>query len=826
MGENFNGVEASPRSCSMKFLVRSSQVALLCALPMMIAAGGSGGIHIQTIFILIVAFAGVVYAISAKRRIEPPIYGFSWALGVGSFLLLLTMLPLPIDWLSWISPGQAALTSNLFDSFASDRDSFTLSGAPLATRQALVSTLLFAGVFQLSWRWCHETEFRRLLPLALIFVGLLVSVVGMARFLLGNAWWEQLAIAHHGHFPPFHNRNHFALFTSMICLVSLGAWLRSIHVRFRWSFSKLAVITGFFGISIFCAAASLGSGSKGGLVSLVAGLTIVGFIWYWQTRSADRLILILFGFALLLVLMFNFGRETLLRFEDWLSYTGSDSRDARLVLWADSLSMFRQHPITGIGAGAFEYVFPSYQSRFGHKTFTHAENDYLQLLAELGVPGVILIAFLLFALFNRFTRALKKPMTPVAMGAWGAIFSMLCHGFYDFPFHIGSLAFVFFLLLGFVLVPPSGPATENREPIQFGTKASFFFLSALLVCLLFFQIAPADISSKRVKEEFDSASSRGQGISIILKNWPYYWRARELAAYRLMALPDISLDEPQEFLRSAQTLFPENPLISRHASFLFWNRSPEVAMDFLETACMLTDAPASTMVTVLDKLIQKPSDVPWMLPLSLSNREFWQRGWDVIHSRGLSEFATIFAEEGMRRWLRDPVERASASETMVRFGHATAVVETFRINPPTGAREHYWLAEAYRAMANYGFAAKHFRQAYDARALPEINLPPAVSEAYLVEKAELDQKDINLQLEAGTTLFHLGEFGTSIPFLKRVVDARPYYRPAILALALSYEKMGMEKAAMEQWRFLAGTPENLKASSLAKQTPLDGQIED
>jgi tetratricopeptide (TPR) repeat protein len=525
----------------------------------------------------------------------------------------------------------------------------------------------------------------------------------------------------------------------------------------------------------------------------------------------DRLVLILCGFALLLVLMLNFGRETLLRFEDWLSYTGSETRDARLVLWADSWSMFKHYIATGIGVGAFEYVFPAYQSQFGHKTFTHAENDYLQLLTECGIFGAFFIGFFLFVLFSNFARLLKQPMSPMIMGGWGAVFCMLFHGIYDFPFHIGSLSFVFVLLLGYVLVSPSVLSIEDRQSIHSRTRVCFMAISAVLICFVSLRSAPAEFSSDKLKQDLTAASLNSGSPAQTLENWPFYWRARELLAYEGVMSSEGSLEVAQDMLLSAQALFPANPLISRHAALLFWRRNPEVALDFLEFACMTSNDPSSMLVEVLDKIVRYPSDVHWILPLTLSTRGFWRRGWDVIHSRGFREFDSIFSDEGTRRWLQDPVERASASETMIRYGHVQAVINAFQAAPPVEAGEHYWLAEAYRTAGSHGMAVKHFKLACEALALTETSLPSASSEEFLLDKAELSPDDTNLQLEAAATLYHRGELEASIPFWNRVAKARPYYKPAILALALSYQRSGMDKEAMEHWRHLIGGPGGMEA---------------
>ena len=67
----------------------------------------------------------------------------------------------------------------------------------------------------------------------------------------------------------------------------------------------------------------------------------------------------------------------------------------RVNTWKDSVKIVRHYPVTGVGANAFRMIFPQYRNASTRKSFTHVENEYLQLPAELGIIGTL--AALLFA---------------------------------------------------------------------------------------------------------------------------------------------------------------------------------------------------------------------------------------------------------------------------------------------------------------------------------------------------------------------------------------------------------------------------------------------
>ena len=68
------------------------------------------------------------------------------------------------------------------------------------------------------------------------------------------------------------------------------------------------------------------------------------------------------------------------------------SLDVREGYWRGALAMARDYPLGGVGLGTFGVHFPRYRPLLAHPA-QEAHNDYLQVLAELGVPG--LVAFLL-----------------------------------------------------------------------------------------------------------------------------------------------------------------------------------------------------------------------------------------------------------------------------------------------------------------------------------------------------------------------------------------------------------------------------------------------
>jgi O-antigen ligase len=99
----------------------------------------------------------------------------------------------------------------------------------------------------------------------------------------------------------------------------------------------------------------------------------------------------------------------------------------------------------GSGLGTFEEVYRRYEDeRFVTSTFiAHAHNDYLELVIELGAPGLALIALFLCWWLYCLHRLLILQASPFAWAGWIAIGVFLTHSGWDYPLRTAALAAVF-----------------------------------------------------------------------------------------------------------------------------------------------------------------------------------------------------------------------------------------------------------------------------------------------------------------------------------------------------------------------------------------------
>jgi tetratricopeptide (TPR) repeat protein len=120
--------------------------------------------------------------------------------------------------------------------------------------------------------------------------------------------------------------------------------------------------------------------------------------------------------------------------------------EAKLALWPAALRIIRDFPAVGIGRGAFATVYPGYKLDPLQNTFTHVENEWLQLPVELGVVGGVaaigLFAWAFIAAARR--RDLSRPLA----GALAGAAALVAHNLFDFSLEIPGVAVPFGIALG------------------------------------------------------------------------------------------------------------------------------------------------------------------------------------------------------------------------------------------------------------------------------------------------------------------------------------------------------------------------------------------
>jgi len=164
------------------------------------------------------------------------------------------------------------------------------------------------------------------------------------------------------------------------------------------------------GGALVIAVAIFQTGSRGGLVGLaVASVVAIAFGGRLRGYVAAGLC----GLAAAAALYFAFVASPQVSGRV-LSFT-SGGGSGRTDIWAVATQVARDHPFLGVGVGNFPLVEPSYASRTANLEQIDyivtqpqvVHNSYLELLAELGVVGLVFFAALVAAALSLCMRAIR-----------------------------------------------------------------------------------------------------------------------------------------------------------------------------------------------------------------------------------------------------------------------------------------------------------------------------------------------------------------------------------------------------------------------------------
>jgi O-antigen ligase len=221
------------------------------------------------------------------------------------------------------------------------------------------------------------------------------------------------------------------------------------------------------------------SGSRGGMIAIFVELVVFGVVLLRQKKMGYRVALAGAAFAIVLVSMLVWlgGKELSSRVASISSEARTEiSGGMRLSIDRDTVRMFRQKPVLGWGLNTFPVVYPEFRSFYTNFFVNEAHNDYLQLLAEMGVLGFGLMVWFLAVLYRRAVRKIGNWTTDVSSAVTLActlgFTGILVHSLFDFNLQIPANAAIFYVFCSIAAAPPLLQRSRKRKPVA--TEEEFF----------------------------------------------------------------------------------------------------------------------------------------------------------------------------------------------------------------------------------------------------------------------------------------------------------------------------------------------------------------
>jgi tetratricopeptide (TPR) repeat protein len=402
-----------------------------------------GTVHIPTL-VAVSAFAVASAALAVRARVlssgRPPLSAPVVLLLALTAYTLFQAAPLPMALLAKIAPANADVWARALLPFGEPGPRWaSLSLDPGASLVEALKWFDYACVFVaaavLSSRrtasWGIFVVFVAAIAAALVTIGHGLSgatkVFGLYEPRFAVAPW---------HVGPLLNPNNLAGYLNLGAMCGLGLLLMRTPLARRWVIG-LGVAT-IVGVAVTCA-------SRGGFLALPIGiLLLAGALRFRHSGTVSKdavrwlMAVAVGGGALLAVL--GGTRDT------WAELYDKNLSKIAMIVWAKP--MIGEHPIFGIGRGAFESVFPQYRTEAGNIVFTHAENFPAQWIAEWGLP-VGLAALVLFAWMFR-PRNVGVTRSAVVAGASLGVFIVLVHNMVDLALEVPAVCIAIAMVMGSV----------------------------------------------------------------------------------------------------------------------------------------------------------------------------------------------------------------------------------------------------------------------------------------------------------------------------------------------------------------------------------------
>ncbi|HET9227792.1 MAG TPA: O-antigen ligase family protein [Thermoanaerobaculia bacterium] len=322
---------------------------------------------------------------------------------------------------------------------------------PLHVREALFDLWVGAACL-VGWSAGLERHRQERLLRGLIWPAAALALVGILQF---HGGWQPLRFTGIAYDPRLGitsfagNPGDLSSYLVLPCLIALWS-LPVVRGAGRWM-TALALAICLYGLALTQTLASLAAVAAGAVVLALVRLPRRTVVLGMAAAAALGTVLVL-AVAPLRVRVAD-------KLQGLAEGNWNEVLTGRLDGWRAALWMTGEHPLTGVGQGAYlpEYV-PAKLALLDRGVeflpdqltpmFSNAHNEYLDVAAEWGIPGLLALLWGLWVLFRAARSEDRDPSL-----VWTGLAALAVLSLAYFPFHVALVAFPALLFLAWVLRP-------------------------------------------------------------------------------------------------------------------------------------------------------------------------------------------------------------------------------------------------------------------------------------------------------------------------------------------------------------------------------------
>jgi hypothetical protein len=163
--------------------------------------------------------------------------------------------------------------------------------------------------------------------------------------------------------------------------------------------------------------------------------------------------------------------------------------NGRLAQWELAVEKFDEHPLDGTGAGTFARIWA--QEGSGEFKVINAHSLYLEMLAELGLPGILFLAVAIIAIFVGLAGRIRGPDRVLYAALFAAGLAWAAHAAVDWDWEMPATGFFLFSLGAMAIAARQGepgaswiPRAPGRTPrVALGIGCLVLVVSPALVAI-------------------------------------------------------------------------------------------------------------------------------------------------------------------------------------------------------------------------------------------------------------------------------------------------------------------------------------------------------
>jgi len=307
-------------------------------------------------------------------------------------------------------------------------------------------------------------------------------------------------------YSTFGNDSGVAGYLLPVLPLGIGLFLTSSSRRSRWiCFGGTAAIA--YAI-LACQTRGVWLGASVALIFLLLNMLKRHELRHLLSAQKGYFVLALVLAVVFLAVQFRFpgastaDEDTLTRITDTFK-VGQVGVNLRAVFWGSALLMAADSPVFGLGLGSYKYYSQLYQGKLmaalgpmsrlqpNELDTLAAHNDYLQLVSELGILGIAVLAWCVLVFWRcvrqRFRRPMESGSSCIFLSCLSGLIGTAVFAATNFPFHVVTHALVFMFLFAVVVsaaAPDGEPYKRWRLPQNRGLR-TVLSTSLVVIAIMF-----------------------------------------------------------------------------------------------------------------------------------------------------------------------------------------------------------------------------------------------------------------------------------------------------------------------------------------------------